>query len=1005
VLHSHVEMQYHFITFCNLKPIPLNFLISAMRFFLLTLFFACFCNIGLQAQNATPYVPGQLLVQTKNDKSPKEVIGALRFFDGHETGFDLIKVVSKEMDIWLFSYDPALTTDDRMLFMARSFPDVIKEAQFNHYVQLRDTIVPDDPLIGSQWQWINDGSAGTYDADVDADMAWAITTGGTTANGDEIVVCVVDDGTDLNHPDLINNIWINTNEIDGDGLDNDSNGYIDDIYGWDAGNDNPDVDGGSHGVNVMGMIGAVGNNTQGGVGANWNVKIMMVKYGGTQESEVLAAYDYPLRMRKLYNETNGAQGAFVVATNSSWGIDQGQPSDAPLWCASYDTLGYYGVLSCGATSNSNLNIDVVGDLPTACPSEYMISVARTSITDNTAGGYGATMVDLGAPGIDIYTTSSGGGYTTTTGTSFASPLVAGMVGLLYSIPCSSLASLAQSDPAAAAILVRDAIFDGVDITTAMTGKALTNGRANLGNAATLLMEGCGGCQPPSAVSFTGTTQTTTGVIFTMSDSATSTMAQYRVQGTETWTDLGSVASPFNILDLALCTTYELQFMSLCLDSVSNWSGSYTFVTAGCCTAPVATIAVEGSDLTISWAPVETATSYLVAYTVNGIENSTVVASGTTLSFTADPCSTIEWQVSTYCNTGLFGQGNWASLITAGCGACTDLVYCIPEGGSTADEYIENITIDSWSNSSQGSIGYDNFTQSVEAITANTNGVYDISVTPGFTGQSYQESIRVWIDYNQDGLFDGTGELAFDPGTTNSVVSGTLAIPADATLGLTRMRVGLKYVGANGNPPGTCSTFQYGEYEDYCINIAQGGEPACAIITGLDTVEVGGYSIAMSWAPVDSATTYSLQYKKTSITAWSTVTGLSGTTYQIDGLEPCLSYDMRVRAICPNFDVPYSSTATFITDCTSSTSAVKLGDDWTIAPNPFTNTLSIKLGQPLDESADISIQNALGQSLISDQIAKGQSRISLTTNDLADGAYWVVIRFADGSQTAQPVVKD
>jgi subtilisin family serine protease len=143
-------------------------------------------------------------------------------------------------------------------------------------------------------------------------------------------------------------------------------------------------------------------------------------------------------MRRLYNETDGEKGAFVVATNASWGINGGEPADSPLWCAMYDSLGAQGVLNCGATANNNVDVDVVGDLPTACPSDFMISVTATNIDDmRTFSAYGATTIDVGAPGDNVYTTSISGGYGTTSGTSFASPLTAGVIGLLYSAPCAS----------------------------------------------------------------------------------------------------------------------------------------------------------------------------------------------------------------------------------------------------------------------------------------------------------------------------------------------------------------------------------------------------------------------------------------------------------------------------------------------------------------------------------------------------------------------------------------
>src|SRR5690606_6910037 len=114
-------------------------------------------------------------------------------------------------------------------------------------------------------------------------------------------------------------------------------------------NDNGDIySNQSHGMLVNGMVGAKGNNEQGVTGINWNVKIMNIRLRDIKESDVIKAYEYVLSQRKRYNATNGEEGAFVVATNSSWGIDQGKPEDAPMWCEFYDSLGVHGILSCGA---------------------------------------------------------------------------------------------------------------------------------------------------------------------------------------------------------------------------------------------------------------------------------------------------------------------------------------------------------------------------------------------------------------------------------------------------------------------------------------------------------------------------------------------------------------------------------------------------------------------------------------------------------------------------------
>ena len=193
----------------------------------------------------------------------------------------------------------------------------VEAVQFNHYVENRAT-TPNDPSFNQQWHHVESG-----DHDIDSDEAWDISTGGYTANGDRIVVCVMESG-DYSHPDLIDNHWTNTNEIAGNGIDDDGNGYVDDVDGWNTTSNSDAISGASHGTAVSGMIGATGNNSNGGAGVNWSVGIMHVEFGGLTDAGVVEAYSYPHAMRNLYNTSNGTLGAFVVATNASWGIDQGE---------------------------------------------------------------------------------------------------------------------------------------------------------------------------------------------------------------------------------------------------------------------------------------------------------------------------------------------------------------------------------------------------------------------------------------------------------------------------------------------------------------------------------------------------------------------------------------------------------------------------------------------------------------------------------------------------------
>ncbi|MEK7255089.1 MAG: S8 family serine peptidase, partial [Bacteroidota bacterium] len=509
---------------------------------------ACFILSFLAAANAQKHVPGDLLVQMQPGSDPYNLIAKMQSWRGVPTRLEVVEEVSKPFRIWLLHFDFQAIDENQFLAEIRRQPEV-QVAQFNHLIELRET-VPNDPNFGQQWQWVNTGqTGGTPDADVDADLAWDITTGGKTAGDSVDIVVAVIEGANRNQPDLQGNLWVNSAEIADNLVDDDGNGYVDDYDGWNISSDNDNIPSSGHGTNVSGMVGAKGNNGLLVTGINWDVKIMHVVVGNTVEANVLEAYTYPYVMRKRYNETGGAQGAFIVATNSSWGTDFGQPADAPLWCAFYDSLGAVGILSCGSTANNNVNIDEVGDLPTACPSEFLLSVTATDHNDvRTFSAFGVTHVDVGAPGEDIFTISNNG-TTTTSGTSFASPLTAGIIGLLYSAPCGTLHGQALADPAGTALLVRDAIFNGADVVPDLVGFTKTGGRVNAFNSLQLLLQGCGPCPKPFGVRVENLIDTAATVVWSSTDSTLSTVFQWRILGDTVWTQIDSAVSPLIFNDL------------------------------------------------------------------------------------------------------------------------------------------------------------------------------------------------------------------------------------------------------------------------------------------------------------------------------------------------------------------------------------------------------------------------------------------------------------------------
>lgn len=966
--------------------------------------FLFLANTSLQSQQLD-HVLGEFLIRVSPETEVNDFVSRQSVFQGKTTNFKAVELLSSQVRIWKFSFD--FSTINERYFKEHLYrqPEV-EVIQFNHLLTDRQTI-PNDTEFGTQWQWMNTGqSGGLEDADVDAELAWDIATGGVTANGDTIVVAVVDDGIDLTHPDLTDNLWVNDAEIPDNGIDDDDNGYIDDYFGWDLFLGTDDVGFGFHGVEVAGMIGGVGGNMLQGTGINWNVKIMTIVRGGIDEATVIASYSYALGFRQLYNETNGAEGAFVVATNSSWGIDAGNPDDAPLWCAFYDTLGVHGILSCGATANIDWNIDEVGDLPTACPSEYLLSVTATNDMDmRTFSAFGPIHVDLGAPGEDVYTTLTGGGYTFTSGTSFASPLTAGVIALLYSAPCTNLADLALAAPDLAALQVRDYIFQGVDPVAQLENEVATGGRINAHNSILKVLENCGPCPPPGAISAENVTDVLAAITFFTTDSVQTVNFRWRPEGSETWNDLFDVQSPVLLTNLEACLNYEVQLESICADTMSGFSNSFVFMTDGCCVAPddLAIVEVEEESVTVEWSSILAANTYTVQIKEVAGNEWIPVTSDTTI-LTIDnliPCTDYELEIQSVCDTGSTAYASNLLFTTFGCGACTDFDYCPSAGLFNDSEWIEQVSIGDIDNlSGLDPNGYGNYTHLSTELVINTT--YDITLVPGFPGFAFLEYFKVWIDYNQNGDFEEPDEIVFEPGfETDMPVSGEITIPNDAPAGFTRMRVSMKYLGGFDPAPLPCEEeFTFGEVEDYCVTIIDSGpQVPCIVSPELDTIAVGFLDAQLEWEAIGGAIAYHVRHKPFVLDGEWEEQSVIEPTLALDGLEECTAYEFQVKSICAIDTSSYSESFLFNTRCSTNAEEIYNENSVSIYPNPFVDDIFIDVDLNKSQDVEIEVLNTAGQVQHYKKyptLQAGQNRLQVNLSDfLISGIYFVKIELKEG----------
>lgn len=955
------------------------------------------------------HVPGEILLKL----SPGLSVGEWLHHSPEisHTGFNVKagKKVSGPMNIYSIQFDENLIDEDIFLEMVRQNA-YVEIAQFNHYVKLRSTI-PNDPQYNQQWQYDNTGqSGGTPGADIDMDLAWDYTTGGLTTQGDTIVVCVIDDGISATHPDIAPNLWVNHAEIPNNGIDDDNNGFIDDVRGWDTGSSSDDVyDGGGHGTPVAGIVGAKGDNGVGVAGVNWDVKLMIVQGGTGVESEVLEAYSYPLVMRQKYNQTNGAEGAFVVATNASWGVDFGQASSAPLWCAFYDTLGVHGILNAGATANLGIDIDVQGDLPTACPSDYLISVTNMNHNDQKVNqaAWGLTHVDLGAFGQGTWTTNGFGGYSGFGGTSGATPHVAGAIALLYAAPCGSLVGLAKSDPGAAALLVKQAILDGVDPNASLNGITVTGGRLNVHNSMLDILQSCGPCPAPLILAETQLTDVQARLNWTPNDSALSTDLQWRMQGDTVWNLVTGQDSSYLLTGLMPCTTYEYQLTSFCPNDTSEFASTRSFKTDGCCENPsnFALDSLFDESAYLSWSSVLAAQSYQLRIREVGGNWSGLTTPDTSFAFLVlAPCTSYEVEISVICAADTVPFGGTLSFRTPACGNCIDLDYCEAPQLDTSEEWIDSVIVNTLINDSGNDGGYGDYTASMLTTDLTIGDTIDFHLVPGYAGFSYDEFFRIWIDYNQDGDFDDLDEEIYSSASTQSAISGEFVVPAHAMTGSTRMRVYMLFDAL----PDACNSPQnpFGEAEDYCINLLPAFVP-CLAPTGLDTLSVSNTGLIVGWDTTDMAMEYRLRYRPLNDTSWTLMSTLADSLF-LNNLDNCQTYEMQVMSVCMQGDSEFGTVDTFTTLCRTALESSFPAGTLKAYPNPFEDQLIVALSFTQNIGpVTIELFNPMGQKVyhqLLSQVPSANYQVEIATQDLPEGIYWVRISDQQARQTTTTVLK-
>jgi subtilisin family serine protease len=390
------------------------------------------------AVDATTYDPTHILVKWRDGElhSPRFARGAEALGNG----------------LYRLSLKPSVSVDQAISALERK--SSVALVQPDYRVQI--SALPNDSSLGSLWGLHNTGqNGGVADADIDAPEAWNTNTGTRRT-----VVAVIDTGVDYRHPDLAANMWRNSDEIPGNGKDDDRNGYKDDVYGYDFANgDSNPMDDNGHGTHVAGTIGAVGNNGIGVAGVNWNTRIMALKFldssGSGYLSNAVKAINFAV-----------ANGANVI--NASFG---GGGYNSAMATAISNARSR-GVIVVAAAGNDGTNNDTNAVYPANYSGDNLIAVAATDRSDRLASfsNYGRTTVDIAAPGVGIYSTLPNGRYGTYSGTSMATPHVAGAIALVW-----------DAHPTWTYRQVIDAVLGSTDSLSSLTNR-VAHGRLNVARA-------------------------------------------------------------------------------------------------------------------------------------------------------------------------------------------------------------------------------------------------------------------------------------------------------------------------------------------------------------------------------------------------------------------------------------------------------------------------------------------------------------------------------------------
>lgn len=415
------------------------------------------------------------------------------------------------------------------------------------------------------------------------------------------------------------------------------------------------------------------------------------------------------------------------------------------------------------------------------------------------------------------------------------------------------------------------------------------------------------CDSPTNLLVENVSVVSASISWTPVEGAVNYIVAYKKEQEEDWVNATVAATAFTLSNLQSCTKYDYKVAANCGGEISDFSQVSQFQTEGCCVPPneVTLATLTATQATVFWSEVVAASSYIVSYRVVGTTAwISQQISANQFTFPVESCEAYEVKLSSNCVTGTMSEdAEMLTFTSKGCGFCLDVTHCESYGQNTDSEWIENIAIGNFSNISENNDGYAGFYP--ENFSLKINKAYPITLTPAFNGIAFEESWAIWVDLNQDGNFNNETERIFAREQASNVIESEIFIPTTAVLGETRMRISMQF----GELPLPCELVGFGEVEDYCVTILPN---ECTEVANLTLEEITETNAFISWEnDGETATTFEVDIRETTATAWETVT-TTELTQEWTTLSPCQSYVFRVRSNCNGIYSEYSATQSFTT---------------------------------------------------------------------------------------------